>query len=67
MRNDSFKLAIVLMRLCLYFIERRTTNCAYVKFEIVNSKDKPFFSIRVSLYDIVAIINIIVEICIEMQ
>ena len=55
------------MRLCLYFIERRTTNCAYVKFEIVNSKDKPFFSIRVSLYDIVAIINIIVEICIEMQ
>lgn len=68
MEEIQFKLVIELIVLCLYdYIERKNKNCAYAKFERVNSEDKSSFSIRVSVYDIIAFINTIVEICIEMQ
>lgn len=67
MNKIQFKLVIVLMELCLYFIEHKTINCAYVKFERVNSKGKPSFPIRVSVYDILAIINTVAEIYMEIQ
>lgn len=67
MDKIQFKLVIVLMELCQYYIERKDKNCACVKFKKVDSKGELSFSIHVSTYDILAIINTIVEICMEIQ
>ena len=67
MEYNSFVLVIVLIVLCQYYIERKDKNCACVKFKKVDSKGELSFSIHVSTYDILAIINTIVEICMEIQ
>ena len=63
MKCFLIKLVIVLMM----YIERKNKNCACVKFKKVDSKGELSFSIHVSTYDILAIINTIVEIYKEIQ